>query len=163
MEASDTRLATYLSDHLAGSEAAIRLVGRYARDPDPELAGLMRELAEEIEADREELTRLMARLGARPSPVKKAGAVGAELLTSLRGRVPVVGTGSHEVARLEDLELLCLGIQGKLLLWRALEPLEHPAFEGSDLGALARRAEDQRDRLEPFRRRAAAAAFGGSG
>jgi hypothetical protein len=77
--------------------------------------------------------------------------------------VPVVGTGSHEVARLEDLELLCLGIQGKLLLWRALEPLEHPAFEGSDLGALARRAEDQRDRLEPFRRRAAAAAFGGSG
>lgn len=160
-DGSERRLATYLSDHLAGSEAAIRMVGRYAeREPDSPLGVLMRELLDEIEQDRAELKRLMARLGASPSPVKKAGAIGAELLSNLRGKVPVVGTGSPEVTRLEELELLCLGIQGKHLLWRALQPLHHDAFEGFDFAALAQRAREQRDRVEPFRLEAAAAAFG---
>lgn len=157
------RLATYLGDHLAGSEAAIRLVGRYAeREPDSPLGVLMTDLLEEIEQDRRVLRDLMARIGASPSPMKKAGAIGAELVSSLRGKVPVVGTGSEAVSRLEDLELLCLGIEGKHLLWRALEPLGVLAFDDIDFGALARRAQEQRNRVEAFRLEAAAAAFGAS-
>jgi len=153
-------LATYLSDHLAGSEAAVRLIGRYVeREPDSPFGVLMADLLHEIEEDREQLKRLMARVGANPSSVKKAGAIGAELLTSLRSKVPVVGSGSGEVARLEDLELLSMGIEGKRLLWAALAPLRDDAFDGFDFGSLAARAQDQRDRVEAFRLRAAAAAF----
>lgn len=156
----ERRLATYLGDHLAGSEAAIRLVRRYAeREPSSPLGLLMADLLQDIEQDRDVLKDLMARLGASPNPVKRAGAIGAELVSSLRGRVPVVGTGSEEVALLEDLELLCLGIQGKLLLWRALGAPGMEAFEGVEFAELAERAEDQRDRVEAFRLEAATAAF----
>jgi hypothetical protein len=157
----DERLSVYLSDHLAGSEAAIRLIKRYLdREPDSELGRVLDDLIGRILEDRAELQALMTRIGASPSLVKKAGAIGAELLANLRGRAPVLGAGSDEVARLEDLELLSMGIEGKRLLWRALESCEHPALEGMDLAGLAERAQGQRDHLEPFRRRAAAAAFG---
>jgi hypothetical protein len=156
----DQRLGAYLSDHLAGSSAALRLIQRYIdREPDSALGTLMGDLLEEIRADRAELERAMAAIGARANPVKHAGAVGAELLSSLRSKVPLVGAGSEQVARLEDLELLSLGIEGKRLLWRALEANPVPALEGFDVAALAERARDQRDRLEPFRLDAAREAF----
>jgi len=41
----------------------------------------------------------------------------------------------------------------------ALAPLRDDAFDGFDFGSLAARAQDQRDRVEAFRLRAAAAAF----
>jgi hypothetical protein len=53
-----------------------------------------------------------------------------------------------------------MGVEGKRLLWKALESCALPALEGFDLAALAERAQGQRERLEPFRRAAAADAFG---
>ena len=154
------RLATYLSDHLAGSSAAIRLVQRYAeRGSGSPLGTLMGELLDEIRADRHELERVMNAVGAKPSTLKQAGAIGAEMFSNLRNKVPVVGTGSEEVARLEDLEILSLGIEGKRLLWRVLETLSNPALAGFDFPALAERAQGQRDRLEVRRSEAAAEAF----
>ena len=38
--------------------------------------------------------------------------------------------------------------------------MSSPALEGFDFAALAERAQDQRERLEPFRLEAAAEAFG---
>jgi hypothetical protein len=158
---TDQRLAAYLSDHLAGSSAALRMIQRHTdREPDSALGTLMADLLEEIRADRAELERVMAVVGASSSPVKHAGAIGAELISSLRSKVPLVGSGSEEVARLEELELLSMGIEGKRLLWKALEACALPALEGFDLAHLAERAQDQRERLEPFRLAAAADAFG---
>jgi hypothetical protein len=158
---ADQRPAAYLSDHLAGSFAALRLIQRRAdREPDSALGRLMAELLQEIRADRAELERVMAAVGASSNPVKHAGAIGAELFSSLRSKVPLVGSGSEEVARLEELELLSMGVEGKRLLWKALESCALPALEGFDLAALAERAQGQRERLEPFRRAAAADAFG---
>ena len=107
----------------------------------------------EIEEDRDVLRQIMERVESSPNPVKHAGALGAELLTSLRGRVPMLGAGSAEVARLEEIELLTLGIEGKRLLWKALGRLARSdaRLAGFSFTELAKRAKAQRDRLEPFR------------
>jgi hypothetical protein len=157
------RLDPYLNDHLAGSVAAVRLAERFRdREPDTELGRLLSELIVEIEEDRDVLLDVMERVGASRNPVKRAGALGAELLTSLRGRVPMLGAGSAEVARLEEIELLTLGIEGKRLLWKALGRLARSdaRLEGFDFTGLAKRAKAQRDRLEPFRLKLARDAFG---
>ena len=159
----DRRLDAYLNDHLAGSAAAIRLAERYRdREPGTELGALLHGLVAEIEQDRDVLADVMERVGASPNPVKRAGALGAELVTSLRGRVPMLGAGSAEVARLEEIELLTLGIEGKRLLWKALGRLARSdaRLEGFDFTELAKRAKAQRDRLEPFRLKLAKEAFG---
>ena len=158
----DDRLAVYLNDHLAGSAAAIRMLERHVdREPDSEFGMVMSDLLGEIRQDRAALERVMERIGASSSPGKHAGALGAELLTTFRNKLPVLGAGSEDVARLEELELLSLGIEGKRLLWRALETCAsaNPKLTGVDFADLAERAESQRERLEPFRLRRAAAAF----
>jgi hypothetical protein len=99
------------------------------------------------------LERVIAALGGSTNPVKRAGALGAELLASLRVQMPVLGAGSTEAARLEELEILSLGIEGKRMLWTALREIaaSEPRLSGFDLTSLERRAQDQRDRLERFR------------
>jgi hypothetical protein len=159
----DRRLDAYLNDHLAGSAGAIRLAERYRdRESGTELGAFLAELVPEIERDRDVLQQIMERVGSSPNPVKRAGALGAELLTSLRGRVPMLGAGSVEVARLEEIELLTLGIEGKRLLWKALGRLARSdaRLAGFSFTELAKRAKAQRDRLEPFRLKLAREAFG---
>lgn len=157
----EQRLGAYLSDHQAGSSAALRLIQRCVdREPDTPLGTLMADLLVEIRADRAELERVMTAVGASSNPVKHAGAIGVEMFSSLRSKVPLVGSGSAEVARLEELELLSMGIEGKRLLWAALQACALPELDAFDLPALEGRARDQRARLEAFRLKAAAEAFG---
>lgn len=154
----DRRLAMYLDDHLAGSSGAVRLAERLRdRNPGSELGRVLDDLIGEIQEDRATLRRIMELMDATPSTVKRTGAVAAEMLGSLRHRLPVLGAGSSNVALLEDIEVLSLGIEGKRLLWAALgaaasslEPLREFDFD-----ALQARAQEQRDRLEPFRIRLA--------
>ena len=154
----------YLNDHLAGASAAIRLVERCgSREPDTELGRVLQDLLGEIGEDREVLKRVVGALGGSANPLKRAGAVGVERLGSLRLALPVVGVGSPQAARLEELEVLSLGIEGKRLLWRALGRLADSdgRLVGFDFAGLERRAKAQRDRLERFRLELAAAAFTG--
>ena len=62
-----------------------------------------------------------------------------------------------KVALLEDVEVLSLGIEGKRLLWAALgaAAASHEPLREFDFDALQARAQEQRDRLEPFRLRLA--------
>jgi len=116
----------------------------------------------EIEEDRSVLQRVIKALGGSTNPVKRASAVGMERLASLRMAMPVLGPGSGEAARLEELEVLSLGIEGKRMLWKALGTLASSdgRLVGFDFVGLERRAESQRRRLEPFRLELAAAALG---
>lgn len=59
--------------------------------------------------------------------------------------------------RLEALDALSAGIEGKRLLWRALAAAaeDAPALHGVDYERLTGRAEEQRDRVETLRRDAA--------
>jgi hypothetical protein len=154
----------YLNDHLAGAAAAIRLAERcHAREAKSGLGGVLKALLGEIEEDRGVLERVIKALDGSTNPVKRASAVGMERLGSLRMALPVLGPGSGEAARLEELEVLSLGIEGKRMLWKVLGTLasSEGRLVGFDFAGLERRAESQRRRLEPFRLELAAAALAG--
>lgn len=160
---SDAKLSAYLNDHLAGSAAAIQLANRCREQHrDSELGRYLRELVGEIEEDRRVLAQVMTAVGAQTNPVKQAGALGVELLTRLKSYVPVLGSGST-VARLEEIELLSLGVEGKQLLWRLLGVLSgsDERLQRFDFTMLEKRAQMQRDGLEPFRTGLGKAAFEG--
>jgi hypothetical protein len=53
------------------------------------------------------------------------------------------------------LETLVIGITGKKLLWRALAAADLPQLQEFDFAKLTRRAEEQIDRVEAERIRAA--------
>ena len=152
----------YLNDHLAGAAAAIQHLDRIrGREPETELGHVLQALRLEIAQDRAVLERVVTAVGGTPNPVKRAGALGAEMLASLRMQMPVLGAGSTEATRLEELEMLSLGIEGKVLLWRALGQLKESdmRLEGFDFAELEARAKSQRERLERFRLRYAAEAL----
>ena len=155
-------LDVYLNDHLAGSAAAVELVERI-RDNNQctALATHMENLLVEIEQDRDTLGEVMQRLGVvRSTPKQVAGKV-LETLSRLRLNERI--TGSADVTRLLELETLSLGIEGKLLLWRALSEVAEtrPELAEFDLPTLATQAVSQRAGVEPFRLEAAAQALGG--
>jgi hypothetical protein len=159
---SDQRLATYLNDHLAGAVAALELMEHveraYAGTPVERLVAAVRA---DVSADRDELEAFMRRLGVTESGPRKAAGWLAERVARLKLRLDDPSGGSLRL--LETLEAIALGIEGKLALWRALGTVAGsvPELQGVDYDRLARRAGEQRDRLEPARLEAARAALGG--
>jgi hypothetical protein len=144
-------LSIYLNDHLAGSTVGVNLARRLAVEQDT-----MHELAAEIVQDRKTLLALMGRLGVREDRVKVALAKAAEQASRVK-----LGAG-RPLNRLEMLETLSLGVEGKLAMWEALKRSRGVRDVAAiDLDALIARARTQRERLEGERRRAADAAFGG--
>lgn len=152
-------LAIYLNDHLAGSALGVELCRRLlsSNSEESELSQPLAELCEEIEVDRETLVRLMDQLGIRRSMVKPAAAWAAEKL----GRFKLNGqlTGYSPLSRLVEIELLAIGITGKMQMWRALERTLGASQSGFDFGQLAERAIRQRDRTEDLHAIAASQAL----
>ena len=135
-------LATYLHDHHAGSVLAINLLESLRDQHDGEPLGTFaRELLVEIEADQAVLDDLAERVGAKSSGFKEAAAWLAERITRLKlGR-----NAAGPLGTLEALELLSLGILGKVALWRALETIADTdaRLDGIDLKSLILRAQAQ--------------------
>lgn len=153
-------LAIYLNDHLAGSVVGEQLCRRArASNQGSELGESLAAICAEIEADRQTLRQLMARLGVAESRVKPAGAWLAEKL----GRLKLNGQlhGYSPLSRVVELEGLEAGVAGKEMLWKALGQKFGDGLSGFDFDALAARAEAQRQRIEACRLDAAATAFGG--
>jgi hypothetical protein len=156
--ANDKLLSIYLRDHFAAA-AAGRARCRAARDSNEGtptgafLDGLLRQ----IDEDAETLRRVLARVGVAPSKPKLVAGLAAERL----GRLKLNGqlTGYSPLSRLVELEALVLGVEGKRRLWLALAEIGDPRLSEFDFGALAERAETQRDGLEEQRRHAAAVAL----
>jgi hypothetical protein len=142
-------LSVYLNDHLAGATAGVNLARRTADDA----------IAEEIEEDRAALVGVMDRLGVRQDPVKTA--LGWAAVQAARLRFAAESLGHAPVTRLEEIEALALGVEGKLALWQALQHAfgADPRLDGVDLDELIARARSQRSRLERLRKRAASDAF----
>jgi hypothetical protein len=151
-------LVGYLNDHLAGAAAAMQLAQRcLGRDPDGELGRVLEGLLVEIRQDREALERVIRALGGMPNAIKRATALGVERLSSVRMWLPILRPGPAGSARLEELEVLSLGIEGKRLMWEALAQVASTDERLSDVAFthLSRRAKDQRERLERIRLRVA--------
>jgi hypothetical protein len=151
-------LAIYLSDHLAGSTGGVELARR-ARSSNrgTKFGDMLAEVCAEIEADRATLERVMEHLGVKRSAPKVAGAWAAEKLGRLKlnGRL----TGYSPLSRLVELEMLHIGITGKIQLWQALDETQGDKLAEFDLAGLIELAESQRARVERLRLDAAREAF----
>jgi hypothetical protein len=163
MAQANEMLRTYLQDHHAGSTAGVELARRAAgSNRDSPYGGELSAIAEEIDADRETLERVMDGLGVKPSRLKDVGGWTAEKLGRLKPNNSL--TSYSPLSRVVELEGLVLGVTGKLALWESLRTALGPQVEGADFDQLVQRASGQRARLEELRRRAAAEALdAGSG
>lgn len=152
-------LAIYLNDHLAGATLGVELARRLrtSNEDDPAFGPVLAEVCAEIEADRETLKAVMDRLGVGQSKLKPLAAVLGERL----GRLKLNGQlwGYSPLSRLDELELLQIGVVGKRRLWRALEHTHAGELPGFDFGALAERATEQLRQLEALHLKAAALAL----
>src|SRR4051794_28720816 len=153
-------LATYLQDHLAGATVGVELARRAAGSNRESAYGrVLAELAKEIEEDRDTLEKIIGDLDVGKDRLKVTLAWTGEKL----GRLKLNGRllSYSPLSRLEELELLSLGVEGKLLLWRALRETvgNRRRLAGVDLDELIKRARSQRRRLETQRLKAAAEAL----
>jgi hypothetical protein len=150
-------LHTYLNDHLAGSVVAVELLDYLIdRHSDDRFGKIFRDWRGDIQADQETLRNLIQKLGFEESGIRKAGAWVAEKLSRIK-----VGHLDDSASLLQALEALALGITGKRLLWRSLAAItpNFAALQGTDFGALEKRAQDQFERVETLRLEMARKAF----
>jgi hypothetical protein len=155
---SRDNLTTYLNDHLAGSVAALELLGHMIRlqrgTPGERLVD---EIRREVEEDQKTLQGLLREVGGKESRVRQAAAWLTEKLGRAKLRLDDSGSGDFEM--LEALETLALGIQGKAALWRGLAAVHLPQAGRLDPAALEQRALKQFERVEAMRLQSARAAL----
>ncbi|SDS16131.1 hypothetical protein [Agrococcus carbonis] len=158
---ADDNLATYLNEHLLGSEGGVRAfhaAGRTWAGTPHEAA--LHALADEVARDRKDLAQLIQRLGFRPAGWKRAltlavSAVGAA------NPVNLLRLRRSSMAQLE-LDVLTGMVRAKLSMWDALlEVAEHDRrFDVRMLEALKLRAEQQIAELQRISRETAHERFG---
>ncbi len=142
----------YLQDHHAAASAGVGIARRALKGP-------VKDVAEQIAADRRTLEEVMRCVDVAPSTPKIAGAKVLQHLARLKlnGRL----WGRSDLDSLLDLETLVVGITGKRSLWAALAQLPDERLAGFDFAALVSSAEEQAVRVEDERLRAARAALAG--
>jgi hypothetical protein len=103
----------------------------------------------------------MARLEIDESRARTAMAWIAERATHFKLRLDDSSDGA--LGRLEAFDALAVGIEGKRALWRALAAAADDSADlrGVDYDRLTQRAEEQRDRVEALRLKAARTALVG--
>lgn len=153
-------LHIYLNDHYAGATVGCELVKRAAaNNREGDIGAFLKQLETEMAEDRETLKRIMSRLGLRTSIPKSSLAWFSEKA----GRLKLNGRwmGYSDLSRLEELEGLALGVEGKISLWRNLKAIAPsvPGLDEDELARLLERAERQRNELDEQRIRAAERAF----
>lgn len=151
-------LATYLHDHLSGANFAIELLRKLSQDSDESMVqAVASELLPEIEDDRLVLRQVVDKIGETSHSFKEA--VG--WLGEKASRYKLGHEASHGLATFESLEVLTLGVLGKLGLWNALKraAVFDPRLAGFDFDVLCARAQSQHARLEERRLAAVAPAF----
>jgi len=150
-------LATYLREHLSGSDAATQTVERLRRThAGTEDGRLFGTLFAEFQEERDVVREVLASLGAsEQSPKRLLAQASASVLKTTAGGEP------GELAFFRTLEGLSTGVQGKRCMWRALQGLQlgapAPGYNRFvELEALAVR---QWEALEGRRRSLASATF----
>ena len=145
-------LVTYLNDHLAGSTAALQLLDYLVEESDPDdRRKFFSTLRAEIAEDRGVLEDLIRRTGDRPSAVRSVGGWLAEKVGRLKLKLD--DPAGDALKQLEALEVLALGIHGKMALWHALAVVGPvvPQWADVNFAQLEQRAADQEARVEARR------------
>jgi hypothetical protein len=153
-------LATYLNDHLAGAVAALEMLSDLA-DAHADLVDLdaVQRVRDEVEEDQALLKDLMTQLRITHSRSRRVMGWLAERATQLKLAVD----DSHDGAlrAFETVQLISLGIEGKIALWRSLSAVApgEPILATLDYDTLIARARGQRALLEPLHAATAVAAL----
>jgi hypothetical protein len=160
MSAEPSRyLGIYLNDHLAGAAVGVGVARRLRKSNrgDAEMAQPLARVCAEIEADRTTLEGVMEQLGIRRGRVKPALAWVGERLGRLKPNGQL--TGYSPLSRLIELELLAVGITGKMQLWNGLRRALGERVGEFDFAQLAERAARQRDTVAELQLEAATRAL----
>ena len=140
-------LVTYVNDHLGGARIAVELL-EAMRDQhdDKNFRDLATVLLLAIQADDHTLRAIAGKIGTGPSAIKEVGG----WIVEKAARLKLGHTGSTDFALFESLELLAIGIHGKLCLWKALQVASaaDSRLHGFDFETLISRAQQQYDRVE---------------
>lgn len=151
-------LAQYLNDHLAGSVAALKLMGRvsdaYANEP---LGVLMLRLRADLEYEQGLLRDLLGALDAPESQVAQALAWVGEQFARFK-----IGAGDDDISGLmlfEALEALAMGFFGRMSLFKMLAIVRESLPLDIDFAGLAERASLHLEELEAARVTAGRAAL----
>jgi hypothetical protein len=151
-------LATYLNDHLAGARFAIDLLRRLQESfSDRPLGQFAADITAQVEDDHAVLKQIVEKIDSDKSTLKEAAAWVAEKASRLKLRMDEDGN----LGVFEALEMLSLGIMGKLALWRALVTIapSDDRLQGIDFGVLITQAQTQFNQVEARRLEAAVAAL----
>jgi hypothetical protein len=151
-------LESYLNDHLAGSLSALELIEHWTHEHKGKpLGDFFVDIQSDIRADQNKLREVMRALDVEESKVRQAGAWLGEKIG--RVRTIIAGNEPHGLGLVLTLEGLIMGVLGKKLLWAALAAVDLPKLKTFEFGELQRRAEQQLERLDAERIRAARRAF----
>ncbi len=149
-------LGIYLNDHLAGATGGAELARRVARSHrGQDGGGELQRLAGEVTQDRAALLDIMAALSVPVRPYKLYAAWIGEKAARLKLNGHLLSPSP--LSRLEELEMMRLGVEGKAAGWRTLRVLAQsdPRLDTGRLDELISRARRQADLLEELRVRAA--------
>ncbi len=143
-------LEVYLTDHLAGATAGVKLAEMASQEHrSDEHGAFFGELTSEIKADYETLQKLIDEMGVQKSATKTAAAeIGSKMMAP-----KFTGGDDDELNAFITLETLSMGVEGKVCMWKALKTIEdaYPTLGGYDLDELISRGESQRRRIEATR------------
>ena len=153
-------LTNYMKDHFAGSVAAVELLNHLISSHRGKThEQFFIQLRKDVREDQEVLQGLLHDLGAGGGALRNTTAFLSEKFARIK--LLLEDPAGTQLARLEKLEALALGIEGKRALWRALLAVAEdiPALRKVDLARLDQRADDQHQRIETRRIEAARVAF----
>ena len=140
-------LVTYIRDHLSGSRFAVELLERL-RDQHPAepIGDFASGMLSEVEQDRQVLEDILARVDHGIPMVREAASWVAEKAAEFKLKRGAFGT-------FEALELLALGILGKLKGWEALKNIAQTddRLRGINFDTLSARARRQHIEVEKCR------------
>jgi hypothetical protein len=157
---NERHLTNYMKDHFAGSVAAVELLNHLISSHRGKThEQFFIQLRDEVAEDQEVLRGLLHGLDAEGGALRNTTAFLSEKFARIK--LLLENPAGGQLARLEKLEALALGIEGKRTLWRTLLAVaeEKPALHKVDFAGLDQRADDQRKRVEALRIEAALDAF----
>jgi hypothetical protein len=154
-------LRIYMNDQLALGVGWRELARRAARENrGTQLGAALADVATQIREDVETFEELMRRLGFARDRLK----IGAAIATERLGRLKPNGQlrGYSPLSRFVELDVLVMGIEGKVTLWKNLRDLAGlgERLPDVDFDRLVERARAQRGLLEPFHATAGHEALG---
>lgn len=155
----DQNLRIYMNDHLAGSTGGLELARRArGNSNDPERTAMWSTLVDELEEERVILQDMLDRLEFSRNPVKATIAWFAEKAGRLKPNGQL--TGPSALGQYVELEMMFIGVTGKLSMWRMLARVDDPRLRDFDLNGLIEQAESQRLRLDEHRLSLGVSVFG---